>query len=425
MGIILMGNVDKSESIYRKNVIWNAVAGIINAGEAVVILAAVSRVNGLRDAGVLTLAFSLANLFMTIGKFGVRNYQVAHDGEDFSFRTFFHLRIITVSMMFLVSLGYVLYYFVRNQYTIEKCVVIFFVCLWYAVEAFEDVFVGKYQAIGRLDVGSQIFSFRWIITIVTFIIVDLIYRNIVLASICAFAVGLLFGIVSIAFTYSKYKNAENIQTNRGLKVLFKESIALCISSFLYFYMTNIPKYAINSYLGDELQAIYGYISMPIFVITLLNSFIYQPQLTKYVVEWRENRVDLFVNRVIRQLLLVLLIILVCLAGAYILGIPVLSILYHENLDIYRVHLLILLLGGGLLAVGAFLANMLTIINEQRKGLMGYVLVSVVGYMIVNGMVEKFQLTGAVWGYTITMFLLAIIFGGIFIWVIKKNKGESI
>lgn len=414
----------KAESNYQKNVIWNAAAGIINAGEAVIILAVVSRVNGLKEAGVMTLAFSLANLFMTIGKFGVRNYQVAHDGEDFSFRTFLRLRIITVVMMFLVSLGYSYYYFVLGKYTIEKSAVIFFVCLWYAVEAFEDVFAGKCQAVGRLDIGSKIFSFRWILTISLFIIADIVCKNIVLASACAFAGGLIFGIITNAFVYFEYRDKENIKTDRGLKVLFIESVALCISSFLYFYMTNISKYAINSFLGDEVQAIYGYISMPVVVISLLNSFIYQPQLTKYVIEWRENKINQFVHRVIQQLWLVVGIILACLLGAYILGIPVLSILYHDDLDMYRMHLLILLLGGGFFAVGTFLANMLTIIDEQRKGLMGYLLVSIAGYIIINRMVVKFQLMGAVWGYTITMFLQAIIFGGIFAWVVR-NKRTSI
>lgn len=414
----------KTELNYQKNVIWNAAAGIINAGEAVIILAVVSRVNGLKEAGVMTLAFSLANLFMTIGKFGVRNYQVAHDGEDFSFRTFLRLRIITVIMMFLVSFGYSFYYFVLGINTIEKSAVIFFVCLWYAVEAFEDVFAGKYQAMGRLDIGSKIFSFRWILTIALFIITDLISRNIVLASACALAGGLIFGIIINAFVYFRYRDTENIKTDRGLKILFMESIALCISAFLYFYMTNIPKYAINSFLGDEVQAIYGYISMPVFVISLLHSFIYQPQLTKYVIEWRENKVNQFVHRVVRQLWWVVGIILVCLFGAYILGIPVLSILYHEVLDGYRMHLLILLLGGGFFAAGAFLANMLTIIDEQRKGVIGYLFVSVAGYIIINRMVEKFELLGAVWGYTITMILLTITFCGIFVWVVK-NKNRKV
>lgn len=412
----------KEESVYKKNVIWNATAGIINAGEAVVILAVVSRVNGLKDAGVMTLAFSFANLFMTIGKFGIRNYQVAHDGEDFSFRTFLISRVITVAMMILVAFSYAVYCFSQNQYTLNKSLAIFFVCMWYAIEAFEDVFVGKYQALGRLDIGSSVFSVRWIVTILTFIVADLFCKDIVLASIFALSVELLWEIFSIWIICKKYKfdKMKCAKEDRGLKVLFKESVFLCVSTFLYFYVTNLPKYAINSYLGDEVQAIYGYISMPIFVISLLNSFIYQPRLTVYVLEWRENKLKRFINRVFHQLLIIVLIMLVCILGAYVLGIPVLSALYHENLESYRMELIILLLGGGELAVGAFLNNMLTIIDEQKKSMVVYLIVSLIGYTVVDLLVKKFQLIGAVWGYTATMFLVVLLFGGVFANTVKKN-----
>lgn len=413
----------KEKSIYKKNVIWNAVAGIINAGEAIVILAVASRINGLKDAGVLTLAFSLANLFMTIGKFGIKNYQVAHDGEDFSFRTFLISRVITVALMVLIAFLYVAYYFIYDQYTIEKSSVIFFVCMWYAIEAFEDVFFGKYQALGRLDIGSKMFSIRWIITIVTFIIIDLIYENIVFATICTLGVELLWGAVAIIYISQKYKfdKMQCAKGDRGLKNLFRESKFLCISAFLYYFVTNIPKYVINAYLGDEVQAIYGYISMPIFVISLLNSFVYQPQLTAYVFEWRENKIKQFVNRIFRQLLIIVSIMVTCIFGAYVLGIPILSILYHEKLDMYKMHLIILLLGGGFLAVGGFLANMLTIINEQKKSMVVYAIVALMGYVTVDLLVKDFRLIGAVWGYTVTMALMALLFGGVFAYIIREKN----
>ena len=51
--------------------IWNAAAGMLNAAEAVLVMAIVSRTDGIETAGVFSLAFSLANLFMSIGKYGV------------------------------------------------------------------------------------------------------------------------------------------------------------------------------------------------------------------------------------------------------------------------------------------------------------------------------------------------------------------
>lgn len=70
--------------------------------------------------------------------------------------------------MILVFGGYVLYYFLMNFYLLEKALVIFIICMWYSVEAFEDVFAGKYQAVRRLDIGCRIFSIRWLVTISIF-----------------------------------------------------------------------------------------------------------------------------------------------------------------------------------------------------------------------------------------------------------------
>lgn len=417
----MVGNEEKK--IYRKNVIWNAIAGLINALEAVIVIAVVSRVNSLKDAGVLTLAFSLANLYMTIGKFGMRNYQVAHDGEDFRFKTFLHSRVITVGIMILVVIIDVVYNFVTSHYTIQKASVVFFVCMWYAVEAFEDVFVGKFQALGRLDIGSRIFSIRWSFTIITFVISDFIWRDIVIASVLALLTSMILGGFLIINTCLKSLRAENIKVQKGLIALFRESTVLCVAAFLYFYTTNIPKYAIDLFLGDEVQAIYGYISMPVFVVALLNSFIYQPQLTAYVLEWRENKTKQFVSRVSRQLLMIVLIILICILGAYILGIPILSILYNEDLSNYKVYLLILILGGGFLALGGYMETMLVIINEQNKGTIGYLITAIVGYILVNLLVRKYHLLGAVCGYTITMFLMSSIFSFFLIYTIRKRGAE--
>lgn len=414
---------NEEKKIYRKNVIWNAIAGLINALEAVIVISVVSRVNSLNDAGVLTIAFSLANLYMTIGKFGMRNYQVAHDGEDFQFNTFFNSRIITVGIMILVVIIDVVYNFVTFQYTIQKALVVFFVCMWYAVEAFEDVFIGKFQSLGRLDIGSRIFSIRWSFTIITFVISDFIWRDIVTASVLALFVSIILGALLIIDTCLKNLKVKRIKGQKGLGALFRESTVLCIAAFLYFYTTNIPKYAINSFLGDEVQAIYGYISMPVFVVALLNSFIYQPQLTAYVLEWRENKTKQFVSRVFRQLFMISLIILICILGAYIVGIPILSVLYNEDLSNYKFYLLLLILGGGFLALGGYMETILVITNQQNKGTIGYLITAITGYVLVNLLVSKYHLLGAVCGYTITMFLMSLIFCFFLILTIRKRGGE--
>lgn len=414
-------NKNKTELINRKNIIWNIIAGIINAAEAVIIVAVVSRVNGLKDAGIMTYAFSVANLLMTIGKFGIRNYQVVHEGDEYTFKVFVNFRIVTVGIMVLFAAIYLLHNLGIYNDTSQKSICVFFVCMWYAVEAFEDVFAGSYQAKGRLDIGSKMFSVRWILMLFVFIAVDFVSKDIVKAVIWSFVVCFISGTVFIIYTYFRYIDNNPGDSRKGMGILFKESVSLCIASYLYMYITNIPKYAINTYLGDEIQAVYGYISMPVFVVALLNSFIYRPQYVLYSMEWKEHKIQRFSYRVVRQIFVLAIIMLICLFGGFLLGTPVLSILYHEDLSAYKIHLLETLLASGFLAVGGFIANIFTVMNEQRKAMLIYLVVSLVGRFIIYNMVQQFQLTGAVWGYMITMILLALVFGIAYTIILKKAR----
>ncbi|MCM1231023.1 MAG: hypothetical protein NC489_12900 [Ruminococcus flavefaciens] len=407
----------------KKNIIWNAIAGIINACEAVLILAIVSRINSLTESGIITIAFSLGNLFMTIGKFGMRDYQVAHEKYDFPFKTFFAARIFTSILMIFIIILYLSFCWVSGQYTEQKILVIFFVSLWYAVEAFEDVFIAKYQVMGRLDIGSKFFVLRWIITIITFIGIDFITRNIIYASFGAFLGGLLIMIFLVVHSYQDRNNSLTLCKNLGLMTLFKECLPLCISAFINYYIINIPKYAINSLLNDELQAIYGYLAMPVFVIGLLNNFIYMPQLTNYVTDWKTGNTKQLFYRIMRQYKIIIYIMLFCLAGAYIVGTPLLSALYHYNLSTYKLYLLILLVGSGFLAVGTYISHVLTIIDKQQAALGGYIFVSIISSALIWTLVKYFRLLGAVVGCTISMALFAMTFSAI-MYKCYKNTPDS-
>ena len=93
----------------KSDYIWNTLAGLLNAAEAVLMSMIVTRITGLSDAGVLTLAFAVGNLMMTIGKFGVRNFQVTDVAQKYKFKEYVCLRFATVIVMIVVSFVYSLY----------------------------------------------------------------------------------------------------------------------------------------------------------------------------------------------------------------------------------------------------------------------------------------------------------------------------
>ncbi len=49
----------------------------------------------------------------------------------------------------------------------------------------------------------------------------------------------------------------------------------------------------------------------------------------------------------------------------------------------------------------------------------YLVVSLAGRVIIYHMAAQYQLSGAVWGYMITMILLAVVFGIAYVGILKK------
>lgn len=67
-----------------------------------------------------------------------------------------------------------------------------------------------------------------------------------------------------------------------------------VQIFLSFYIGNAPKYAIDSILNDGLQACCGFIAMPVFVIGLLNNFIFNPMISRMSFMWSEKELPIIV-----------------------------------------------------------------------------------------------------------------------------------
>ena len=94
-------------------------------------------------------------------------------------------------------------------------------------------------------------------------------------------------------------------------MLLKVCFPLFAGAFLSFYIGNAPKYAIDAMLTDELQACYGFIAMPVFVVGLLNNFIFNPILFRMSMLWKKGKKKEFVLRTACQVGIVGIITGVC------------------------------------------------------------------------------------------------------------------
>ena len=163
-------------------------------------------------------------------------------------------------------------------------------------------------------------------------------------------------------------------------------------------------------MSDDMQAIYGYLSMPVFVVQLFSEFIYQPMLADMAIEWNEGRFDKFGKYICRQCLVIAGLIFAVAIGADILGVKILSMIYGVDLADYRVTLVILMTGGGFLAANTFFRNVLTIMDKRNKILWSYGISALVMLAVLNGMIEKRGIFGAALAYLLIMLILGIYFG---------------
>jgi O-antigen/teichoic acid export membrane protein len=400
----------QTDHIDRDSFVWNMAGSMLLAFQSVIMLMVLTRVLGLADAGIFTIAYANANLFLTIGKYGMRNFQVSDVNGQFTFYEYLMSRIFTVSLMIAVSIVFVVYVGNKNGYSMEKSLIIIWMSLFKVVDAFEDVFHGLYQQRGRLDIAGKAMTLRLGTTILFFLTGLLILKNllIVLIFITCFT-----GILLIVFTRWSYKLFERAVEKRysfyNVLGIIKICFPLFLGSFLSFYIGNAPKYAIDGVLNDELQACYGFIAMPVFVIGLLNNFVFNPMIYKMSVLWDKGKKNEFLKKFIIQVMIVIGITLVCIVGAYLVGIPILSFLYNTDLSLYKYELLILLLGGGFLALSGLLVTVITIIRFQNSLMFGYIIVSILAYTLSKIAVEQYSIRGAAGLYAILTAALCFLF----------------
>lgn len=412
-----------SKDTIKASYIWNMIGSMIMAFQSVIMLIIITRILSLYEAGVFTLAYASANLFLNIGKYGMRNFQVSDLKHQFTFSDYRFSRIITTFIMFTVSVIYVIVASKQNDYSMDKAWVIIWMCLFKMVDSFEDVYLGLYQQQGRLDVSGKILSLRMILTVVLFGACLIVSRNLLLSLVVSTIITTIILICFISLTYSKFENKDEKAEMVHIFSLLKKCFPLFLGCFLAFYIGNAPKYAIDANLNDELQACYGFIAMPVFVIGLLNNFIFNPMITKMSLLWKEGNHNRFINMFIKQMIIVAGITLICEAGAYVLGIPVLSVLYNTDLSPYKTELLVLLLGGGFLALSGLLVTIMTIIRMQGRQAIGYIIVAIFAFVFSPIFVRKYQIFGAAILYLLLMMLLCAIFG-ILLWTGLHQKRHS-
>lgn len=394
-----------SKKIDRIAMIWNLISSMLNAGMTAIFLFFVTKINGIEKAGAFSIASAYAYQCISLGNFGVRNFQASDVKYKYEYEDYVFLRIISSILMYLL----LIYFSLFNGYALNKILIIISFGVFKSIDCYEDLVHGELQRNGRLDIANIFQSIRYFVIIIFFIITIILFKN--LFVVC---------LISTIFTLFIFRLLNNnmlkrfvkpkIKCNKNkIKLLFFACLPICIGNAINMFIVNCPKYGIDKYLNDECQTYFAMLVLPVFTINLLSTVIYRPYVKTLGESWIEKNYLKFWKIIIKQIIIIfVLTVLICLFG-YIIGLSLIEIIYGVDLKKYMFPFIVLLISGGLNSLSGYFSVVLTAMREQRKILIGFILSFMSAMCFSRLLILKKQIIGASYLACIVNLILSIIF----------------
>lgn len=404
----------KESSNFKKGFFWNTIGTSFNAFNSLFYMMIVTRINGIDDAGIFTFAFSTACLFYVIGIYSGRSYQITENNKKISDSDYFYTKLITCFLMLLFGL---IYCFI-NHYKLYKISVIMFLIVFKSIEAFSEFSYAIIQKNDKLYKVGQSMFYKSIISLVLFLLLDILTKNLLLAE---FSIVLVNIILVIIYDIPCLKQVNLRIKKADLKkiiILLKNGFCAFLFTFLTLYVINASKYAIDGNLEDRYQTIFGIILMPATIMSLFAQFVIQPFVLK-MKSLLAKKPKLFLHLILRIIFFIIVIGVVTIIIAYQLGTPFLSLLYGIDLKKNTFDLSLILIGATLYSITMVLSVALTTMRYTFNQMIIFIITSIATAFLSNYLVGMYKVYGASLAYVISMLILLILYIIIFIISYKK------
>lgn len=395
-----------------RDYLWNTAASLMSSLAVVIMGVAIMR-SGTTDSfaraqyGLFTLALAIGQQYQTVGLYEVRTFHVTDVRRRFDFGTYLSTRLLTC----LVMVGLIAYHSwsasTKDPY--PAFTVIAAMALLRIFDAFEDVYYSEFQRSGRLDIAGKACFARIFTT--TFLWSGLYWftQDLLVSTIITFVVTCVVLVVAYGLPARGVFPLLPSLNVLGIGGILWECLPLFIAAFLNQYLANAPRFAIHASLGDEELGVFAIIYMPAVAINMLSLFVFRPLLTRMALRWAEGKRVEFLSIVRKGLMTTAAAFVVVAAVTYVIGAPLLTLVFGTDVSGYVGELMVLVLAGALNAAGVILYYALATMRRLRAVLVVYVVAGGTAYLIAPMLTKSHAMMGASLAYATTMGLLAILF----------------
>ena len=405
MNIIKRIMIGDNVSSEKSNFIWNMLGSGIYSAASMILTFLTIRIMGEHDGGIFSIALTISQMLIYFAYFEMRTYQVTDAKNEFSFTQYYSTKIITCLIMMIASIGYV----VLKAYNPYKALVILLMCVYRMIDGFADVFESQFHKDGRLDIAGKSLAYRTLFSVTIYFVTLILSHDLVIALIAAIIAAILGLIVCDMAVYREFGSMKVVfEKEKSLKIL-KSCFPLFLGVFLWTYILSASRLAVDDCMSSDAQAYYQVLFLPVSVINLFSGFLFRPMLTRLTELYKQEKYKDFFKIILKLVLIMVIFTIICMGGAYLVGIPVLEVIVKLDLAKYRGLFTFLIAAGGVNAIAFIWYYVLTIFRCPKLITGGYIVAAVMAYIISPVFVKREGLWGAGISYFIVVFTLNIIF----------------
>jgi len=404
----------------KKNYIWNTIGALTISLTSLFYTMILSRFSDINSVGIFSFGFSFACMMVTLASFGGRTYQVTDTKDEIKTSTYILTRYITVLVTFILVIIFLLF----KNYSTEKNIIIVLLCTFKFFEEISDVYYGIIQKKKKLyKVGIYQFV-KSLINLLLFIISILIIKKLIISVILITINNIIFSLFLERNDAKKEKTWKLEIDKKEIIKLLKINLYICLYTFLSAYLVSSPKYAIDTYLTNEIQAIFNMLIMPATLMLLIGGFIINPILVD-IAEIYDKKEIKRLKIIIKKVIFLLFVLgLFGIIGTYLLGTNILGIIYGIDFSEYKIQLVIIIIGATIYTLTTILGTIFITMRKIKIQVIIAIICSFFSYFISNVMVNKYGLDGGVYSYLFTMLFRFICYIPLLINLRKEEAHEK-
>lgn len=379
-----------NKAAIRKTFIYNTIGTGVYLGCQWLITILIVRLSGYSDAGILSLAMSITNVFICIAFYGMRSFQVSDLTNKYSIGTYISARIITS----IISIVFCAIFITLNPYTTYEFLCIFIYMGFKTSEAVVDVFHGIDQKAWRMDIVGWSLIIRGVLSLSIFVIIIVLTQSLVLSII---GMALSSYLVILFYDLSRTKKfSSSIKPDFSfikIKKLLVECFPLLILLLIASFLPMVPRYLLDIYYGSEVLGIYASVATPTIIIQVASTFIFSPLVPLFAEYYQNDNYVSFVKLFIKCIVAIGIIAFVILFISIIWGDSILNILFGNTILPYTNLFIPVMICTILTSASWFFCTILTVFRDFKGIIIGNLVGLILCFILSLTLIKELGMNG--------------------------------